>query len=184
MQGKNRIIGIVGPRGVGKTTFLLHSVLKNQNNAIETLYVSADHLYFLEHSLLNLVDQLYKETDVRSLMIDEIHKYDNWIQELKNIYDTYLDFKIIFSGSSAIDLVNSKYDLSRRVTLYSLHAFSFREYLESTHHYQMPSLNLEDIFLGHTKISENLEVPKILKYFNDYLKSGYYPFFARSNYVL
>lgn len=89
------------------------------------MYVSADDVYFLERSLFDLVDQLYKETDVRLLCIDEVQKYPNWIQDLKNISDTYLDFRLVFSRSSMIDLIRSKYDLSRRVTTYHLHGFSF-----------------------------------------------------------
>src|SRR5262245_51415396 len=86
----NRISGILGPRGVGKTTFLLHFVLGSAAKKRRALYVSADNVYFLEHTLIGLVDQLYKETDVRLLCIDEVHKYPNWNQELKNIADTYL----------------------------------------------------------------------------------------------
>lgn len=89
----------MGPRGVGKTTFLLHYAIKNGAKKRRALYVSADNLYFLEHRLLDLVDSLYKETDIRLLCVDEIHKYPHWNQELKNIADTYSSFKIIFSGS-------------------------------------------------------------------------------------
>lgn len=170
----NRIVGIVGSRGVGKTTFLLSTVLKNKE---KSLYVSADNLYFLENKLIDLVDQLYKKTDIRLLCVDEIHKYPEWNQELKNIYDTYLDFKILFSGSSTIDLIRSKYDLSRRVTLYELHGFSFREYLESHLRLKLPVYTLEEILNNSVAIAENLKIPHVLKHFNTYLRVGYYPFF-------
>lgn len=173
----NRINGIVGSRGVGKTTFLLHTAIKKGAKEGKALYVSADNLYFLENKLVDLVDQLRKQTDIRFLCIDEIHKYPNWNQELKNIYDTYLDFTILFSGSSTIDLVRSKYDLSRRVTLYDLHGFSFREYLESHLNLSLPVYSLEELLKNSVSIAQRLEVPQILKHFNDYLRVGYYPFF-------
>jgi len=173
----NKITGILGSRGVGKTTFLLHLILKNGAKQRKALYVSADNVYFLEHKLLDLVDQLYKETDVRLLCIDEVHKYPNWNQELKNIADTYLDFRVVFSGSSMIDLIQSKYDLSRRVTTYHLHGFSFREYLEWHLKKQLSTYNLDDLIKSHLQIEQDLAIPKILKYLQDYFRDGYYPFF-------
>lgn len=170
----NRINGLVGSRGVGKTTFLLHTVIKAEATS---LYVSADNLYFLENRLIDLVDQLHKKTDIRLLCIDEIHKYPNWNQELKNIYDTYLDFTVLFSGSSTIDLIRSKYDLSRRVTIYELHGFSFREYLESQFNLTLPVHRLDEILKDSVAISQNLQIPHILKHFDEYLRVGYYPFF-------
>ena len=125
----NYITGIVGPRGIGKTTFLLKHAIEMGAKDGRALYVSADNLYFLNNPLVELVDQLYKETDIRLLCIDEIHKYPNWNQELKNIADTYPEFRLLFSGSSTIDLINGKYDLSRRVTLLHLNCLSFRDYL-------------------------------------------------------
>lgn len=175
----NFITGIVGPRGVGKTTFLLHYAMKNGAKKRQALYISVDNLYFLEHRLLDLVDRLYKETDIRLLCIDEIHKYPNWNQELKNIVDTYPKFKIIFSGSSTLDLVRGKYDLSRRVTLLPIHGFSFREYLEFYLKIQLPLFKLEDLLNNHSDCAQQIPVQNILKHFHDYLQVGYYPFFAR-----
>ena len=173
----NKISGILGPRGVGKTTFLLHFVLERGASKRKALYVSADNLYFLEHRLLELVDQLYKETDVRLLCIDEVHKYPNWNQELKNISDTYLDFRVVFSGSSMIDLIQSKYDLSRRVTIYHLHGFSFREYLEWHLKKTLSIYSLDDLINAHLQIEQEIAIPGILKQLQDYFKIGYYPFF-------
>jgi uncharacterized protein len=173
----NKICGLVGSRGVGKTTFLLHHILKNGAKERRALYVSADNLYFLTHSLVDLVDKLYKETDVRLLCVDEIHKYPEWEQELKNITDTYFEFQIIFSGSSQIELVHGKYDLSRRVTLYLLHGFSFREYLHFHTKHHLPKYDLHQLIQSHLSIADQLGIPHILKHFRDYLRYGYYPFF-------
>lgn len=173
----NKISGILGPRGVGKTTFLLHFAIQRGAKNRKCLYVSADNIYFLDHHLLDLVDQLYKETDVRLLCIDEVHKYPNWNQELKNIADTYLDFRIVFSGSSMIDLVQTKYDLSRRVTIYHLHGFSFREYLEWHLKKQLPHYSLDEIVESHFQIEQDIAIPGILKHLKEYFRIGYYPFF-------
>ncbi|MAZ77539.1 MAG: ATPase [Legionellaceae bacterium] len=172
----NSVTGIIGSRGTGKTTFLLHTILNYNQKKMTSLYVSADHVYFLENTLLNLVDTLYKTTDIRLLCIDEIHKYQNWEQELKNIADFYLDFKIVFSGSSMIDIIHSKFDLSRRVTLYRLNGFSFREYLEFTQKIKLASLSLSQILNEHTTIIDKLPLNQPLKHFKNYLKTGYFPF--------
>lgn len=172
----NNICGVVGARGIGKTTFLLKYVQDHAGLQRKALYVSADNLYFLENRLLELVDQLYKETDVTLLCIDEIHKYPNWQQELKNITDTYLNFKIIFSGSSQIDLIHGKYDLSRRVTLYPLHGLSFREYCEMTLKLTLPVFKLDQVLEKHIEITNQHNIPDCLKHFNRYLRCGYYPF--------
>lgn len=176
MSLENGVNGIVGPRGVGKTTFLLHYTLKNIS---KTLYISADNLFFLNNRLVDLVDDLYKKTDVRLLCIDEIHKYPNWKQELKNITDTYPSFKILFSGSSMIDIVSGKYDLSRRVTLYHFCGFSFREYLEFYHGEKIPKISFDSLLENHLQIAKDLPVKQILEHFNDYLRLGYYPFFHK-----
>jgi len=173
----NHITGIVGSRGVGKTTLLFYHAVLAGAEQYKALYVSADHLYFLTHSLFDLAGRLYKETDVRLLCIDEIHKYENWEQELKNIADIYGNIRILFSGSSAIDLIHSKYDLSRRVTLHHLHGFSFREYLEFSLNQSLPLLQWDDLLQDHQVIARDLPFPDILKHFKCYLKSGYYPFF-------
>jgi len=176
MSLENGVNGIVGPRGVGKTTFLLHHTLKN---ITKTLYVSADNLFFLNNRLVDLVDDLYKKTDIRFLCIDEIHKYPNWKQELKNITDTYPSLKILFSGSSMIDIVSGKYDLSRRVTLYHFCGFSFREYLEFYSLAKIPKIPFNHLIENHLQIAKDLPVKHVLKHFNDYLQLGYYPFFHK-----
>ncbi len=173
----NHITGIVGSRGIGKTTLLLHHALKNGALEGKALYASLDHLFFLDNPLMPLIDQLYKETDVRLLYLDEIHKYENWTQILKNSADIYPDLRIVFSGSSTIDLLHGKYDLSRRVTLIPLQGFSFREYLEFTLNRTFPSLTLPTLMADHVAFANALDVPEVLKEFKRYLRVGYYPFF-------
>ncbi|NGX64022.1 MAG: hypothetical protein KR126chlam6_01446 [Candidatus Anoxychlamydiales bacterium] len=173
----HNICGIIGARGVGKTTFLFKHALDNGAKNRKALYVSADNIFFLKNSLIDLVDYLYKQTNTRLLYIDEIHKYPNWRQELKNITDTYPSFKIVFSGSSMIDLIQGKYDLSRRVSLYKLVGFSFREYLEFYLGKKINKMDIDEIVSSHLSISQDLNIKDVLIHFNDYLKLGYYPFF-------
>ncbi|MCX7115813.1 MAG: AAA family ATPase [Gammaproteobacteria bacterium] len=174
----NQINCIMGARGIGKTTFLLDYINTHYVPGKTVLYVSADNLFFLEINMVQLVDTLYKETDIRLLCIDEIHKQSHWQQQLKNIADTYLDFKIIFTGSSQIDLVHSQYDLSRRVTMYYLPGLSFREYLEMRDHCTLPTFTLEQLIIDHAQITSTMPA-EIIKDFHRYLQVGYYPFFGR-----
>ncbi len=173
----NHLSGLIGARGIGKTTLLIQQAIHRGAKQQKALYVSADNYYLLKTPLLSLVDRLYKETEVTLLCIDEIQKYENWNQELKNIADTYKNFRVLFSGSSMIDIVKAKYDLSRRATLHHLHGLSFREYLEFSEKQQLPVITLKEILTKHEEISTALNIEKILKHFNDYLRIGYYPFF-------
>lgn len=173
---ENHATGILGARGIGKTTFLLSQVLMHNKQGLRALYVSADHVHFIENSLLDLMSTLYKETDIRILCIDEIHKYPNWQQELKNLADFYPEVKIIFTGSSMIDIVHSQYDLSRRVTLYRLYGFSFREYLEFSLNLDLPTFEFQTLLDNPTACLRAVNVPKCLQHFREYLQSGYFPF--------
>ena len=173
----NAVTGIVGVRGIGKTTNLLKQALMNGAKERRALYVSADDLYFLDNKLVDLVKQLYQETDVTLLCIDEVHKYPNWAQELKNIADKYKRIRVLFTGSSSIDIVHGKYDLSRRVTLHHLYGFSFREYLEFYLDCRVDKITMQELVTNHVHIAESLKVKQILKHFNEYLRTGYYPFF-------
>jgi predicted AAA+ superfamily ATPase len=167
----SRMIGIVGPRGVGKTTMILQHIKENLNIK-KTLYVSADDMFFSENRLIDLADEFYKNAG-EYLFIDEIHKYVNWSQELKNIYDAYPNLKIVFTGSSVLDILKGSADLSRRAIIFKLQGLSFREYLKLFHSYEIKAFPLKQIIDNEAKL-ENIEHP--LPLFKDYLSRGYYPF--------
>lgn len=174
----SRFVGIIGARGVGKTTFLIHYLRQHFSHSSQALYVSADNLYFVEHTLLETVDRFIKEFDGQIICIDEIHKYKNWDIELKNIYDSYPRLSVIFSGSSSIDLIKGKADLSRRAVLKTMYGFSFREFLEIEEKKSYQVLSLHDLISNHYKHAQILmQIPKLLGYLKAYLKKGYYPTF-------
>ncbi len=167
----SRMIGIIGARGVGKTTMILQYI-KEKLDSKNTLYVSADDIYFSENRLVELADDFYKNAG-EYLFIDEIHKYIDWSRELKNIYDSFPDLKVVFTGSSILDILKGSADLSRRAIIYTLHGLSFREYLNFFHHYEIEAWSLKQIINNEVKL-KNITHP--LPLFNDYLHRGYYPF--------
>ena len=171
IKWNGRMLGVVGPRGVGKTTMLLQHI--KMCLPIEyTLYASADNLYFVDHSLVDLASAFVKQGG-KFLIIDEVHKYQGWSLELKQIYDTLPDLQLIFTGSSILDIYKGVSDLSRRAPIYEMQGLSFREYLHLFHNIQVPVYSLAEI-LNHTA-----EIPGVahpLPLFADYLRKGYYPF--------
>ena len=177
----NRLIGIKGARGVGKTTLLLQYIKQHQQAGnISFLYASLDNIWFSENRLISLVDTFVKRGGLY-LFLDEVHKYPSWAQELKNCYDDYPQLKIVFTGSSLLEILNARADLSRRAIIYSMQGLSFREYLNMTTGSDLKIYTLEEILTEHTRLSnEVIAQTKPLQYFNDYLKSGYYPFYKES----
>lgn len=167
----SRMMGIIGGRGVGKTTMILQYIKENLESK-KALYVSADDMYFGENRLIDLADNFYKSAG-EYLFIDEIHKYADWSQELKNIYDSFPGLRIIFTGSSVLDILKGSADLSRRAIIYHLQGLSFREYLKLFHNYDVDIYPLEQIIKNEVKLSE---IKHPLPFFKDYLKRGYYPF--------
>jgi uncharacterized protein len=167
----SRLVGIVGPRGVGKTTMILQYIKENLNNK-NTLFAYADDMYFGENKLFDLADDFYKNGG-EHLFIDEIHKYENWSQELKNIYDSFPTLKIVFTGSSVLDIIKGSADLSRRAIIYKLQGLSFREYLKLFHNYETEVYSFEQILNNEVKFTV---IQHPLPLFKDYLKRGYYPF--------
>lgn len=176
-ESKMRVVGIVGARGVGKTTFLLDYLRQKFSHSDQAVYVSADNIFFSNSTLFEFVQWFVRTHDGRLICIDEIHRYPNWAQELKNIYDTFPSVKIYFSGSSSISLVKEKYDLSRRVVLKHLPGFSFREYLEYDLADSYPRLSLRQLTSNQKPLyMKAAQTPKLLGHFQEYLKTGYYPF--------
>lgn len=174
---KNRIVGIRGARGVGKTTLMLQHI-KKELNPEESLYVNADDLYFSNHRLIDLAERLVQR-GICYFFIDEIHKYKDWSRELKLIYDYYSELNVVFSGSSILDLNKGTSDLSRRAVVYQLYGLSFREYLALFHDVRLPSFSLDEILAGEP---ERLKLKTPLLFFEDYLKRGYYPFALMDGY--
>ncbi|MFN4000469.1 ATP-binding protein [Algoriphagus sp.] len=174
---ENRLIGITGARGVGKTTLVLQ-YLKNQFDVADNsvLYASVDHIWFSSHTLLELADQ-FSKSGGKFLVLDEVHKYAGWSRELKNIYDFYPELQVVFTGSSLLEILNSGGDLSRRALMYHLSGMSFREYVNFESGNKLSAFSLEDVLSQHEQIASEL-VGKFrpFQFFGNYLKHGYYPF--------
>lgn len=171
IEWRGHALGLVGPRGVGKSTMLLQYI-KMQLEEKDTLYVSADHLYFASHTLVDLADRFYKMGG-KHLFIDEIHRYEGWSVEVKQIFDSYSDLQLVISGSSILEITKGMADLSRRVPIYEMQGLSFREYLHLFHGIRMDALPMGRL-LRHDYGIPGVEHP--LPLFHDYLRRGYYPF--------
>lgn len=172
-----RMIGIKGPRGAGKTTLILQHLKFDENIRKDALYVTADHPWFYTHSLLETANSWFKQGG-KFLFIDEVHKYPKWSSELKNIYDGLPEMKVVFSASSALDIYRGEADLSRRVITYPLGGLSFREYIFFTTGKLFSPITLNEINNYHMDISYSItENFRPLPEFRKYLKLGYLPFF-------
>ena len=168
-----RLVGLMGPRGVGKSTMVLqHIKEQDEETRRRSIYVSADHSYFLTHTLEETADCFVREGGVW-MYIDEVHKYDKWSIELKQIYDSHPELHVFFTGSSILDIMEGEADLSRRVLLFDMQGLSFREYLAFFHGIEVPVFSLSDI-LTHKATIPGVAHP--LPLFKDYLQRGYYPF--------
>ena len=173
-----RLIGIKGARGVGKTTLILQYLKINfTDNRALTLYVSLDSFAFRGKTLLGLADEFVRNGG-KHLFLDEVHKYPNWAQELKNIYDDYPELQIVFTGSSLLEILNSRADLSRRVVIYHMQGLSFREFIMLETGIYFTPLTLESILKDHLHFAGLINAKiKVFPHFEKYLKQGYYPFY-------
>lgn len=172
------MISIKGPRGAGKTTLLLQHLKFDLGSPSNALYITADHTWFYNHSLLDTASDWYKMGG-RLLVIDEVHKYPHWSRELKNIYDGLPEMRVIFSASSALDIYRGEADLSRRVITYNLPGLSFREYLSFTTNYQFKKIGIGEIAKSHREFSKQiLDNLQPLPYFRKYIQNGYLPIIA------
>lgn len=177
-----RLLGIKGARGTGKTTMLLQHIKETAGSSLDKVfYASLDNMWFQTHSAEDLVEFLYTR-GVTRIYLDEIHKYRSWTLLLKNLYDNYPDLSIVYTGSAMLAIDNSKSDLSRRQSLYTLHGLSFREYLEYEGITSLPSMTLEEILKNHVSYAMDVTSAgiKILKYFEQYLNEGYYPYYKEA----
>ena len=174
----SRMVGILGPRGVGKSTMILQRINNTTDN--HSLYIAADNMYFADHQLVDLADDFVKDGGTH-LYIDEVHKYSGWSRELKQIYDMHPSLHIVFTGSSVLDIYRGKADLSRRALMYFMYGLSFREYLALFHGVKCPVFGLDEILANQAVISE-VEHP--LPFFRDYLSRGYYPFAVQGDFSM
>ena len=171
------LVGLRGARGVGKTTLLLQHIKKHHKVDNTVLYASVDNIWFNAHSIYQLATD-FAQRGGRYLFLDEVHKYPNWSQELKNIYDDLPDLHVVFTGSSLLQILNSRSDLSRRAAVYEMQGFSFREYLNWNEKTNLPRVSLSQLLSDHTDIAmQVLREVKVLSHFDNYLKHGYYPFY-------
>ena len=174
-----RLVGLTGPRGVGKSTLILQHIAESQQGD-KALYVSADHAYFSNHTIAGLADEFVKEGG-KFMYIDEVHKYVNWSRELKQIYDVHRQLNVVFTGSSVLKIEEGQADLSRRALMYHMQGLSFREFLELFHNISCQAYTLDDI-LAHKPEIAALEHP--LPLFREYLASGYYPFALEGGFAM
>lgn len=176
IEWDERLIGIKGARGVGKTTMLLQHIKQTFSDRTQAFYVSLDHIWFSTHTLLELTEYLYTH-GVTHLFLDEVHRYAHWTQEIKNIYDNYPRLHIVFTGSSLLEIAHAEGDLSRRLRIYRMQGLSFREYLSINHITHLSALSLEDILTHHQQIASGIATDlKVLLHFERYIRQGYYPF--------
>jgi len=176
LQKNRRLVGIIGARGTGKTTLMLQcaSTLPQKG---KTLYVSLEELYFKRNNLVDLVDTFVKKGG-QYLFLDEVHRYSGWANQIKIIYDRYASLQIVFTGSSLIELRKGKADLSRRAMMFNLQGLSFREYLNLSAGLNQDKISLDQLMDGHENLARKISKKvKPLEYFEEYLRSGYYPFF-------
>lgn len=177
---KRRLIGVKGARGTGKTTLLLQYLKKEYGNNEQVLYLSLDDIYFAANRLVDVVEQFVK-LGGKVIALDEVHKYPSWSREIKNLYDDYPDIKIVFTGSSILDIDKGEYDLSRRAVLYELPVLSLREFIILENGIVLSQFTLEDVLNNHRAIvAELLEKIQPLKEFANYNKYGAYPFYQNA----
>ena len=183
LKTQERLLGIKGLRGVGKTTLLLQYLAFQYPEKTKGIYVTVDHPYFYENSLFDLAAEWYRKGG-KLLLVDEVHKYPNWSRELKLIYDGHPDMQVIFTSSSALDLYRGESDLSRRLFTHELYGLSFREYLSLVHGIDFPPVALQDILKNHSRLTAEMAAHfKPLAYFGQYLRMGYFPFAVHSDTV-
>ncbi|MFA6789493.1 MAG: AAA family ATPase, partial [Arcobacteraceae bacterium] len=180
INSSERLIGLIGARGVGKTTLLLQYV--SNFSLDEALYFSADDISIAAFGIVEIVEEFYK-LGGRVIVIDEVHMFKDWSAHIKNLYDFYPDLVIRISGSSMLNILMQSHDLSRRIVTKELDKLSFKEYFEIKHSVELPSFSFDEILKNHNTISFELtqQYPQLYKEFTLYLKLGCYPYYFSSN---
>ena len=179
IEWDDRLIGIKGARGVGKTTLMIQRMKLAFPNLENVRYISLDNIWFSTHSLMDYVDSVFKD-GVTHIFMDEIHHLDRWEQYLKNIYDSYPGLHIVFTGSSLLEIDHSIADLSRRLLMYDMPGLSFREYLEFKG-CKYPKFSLSEILYDNIKLTNSVNPDQnMVRKFHSYLRHGYFPFFLKS----
>lgn len=174
----HRLIGIKGTRGVGKTTFLLQYAKENFDvKKRECLYINMNNFYFQGKGIAEFAEEFY-QSGGKVLLIDQVFKHPDWSSELRKCYDNLTHLKIVFTGSSVMRLKEENPELNGLVKSYNLRGFSFREFLNLQTGNDFKVYTLDEIINNHEKIVRQI-LPKVspLKYFQDYLHHGFYPFF-------
>lgn len=172
-----RCIGILGARGTGKTTLMLQYIREWYGTGDRALYISVDSPFFQAHNLFEFAREFH-QLGGEVLLVDEIHKYPDWSIHIKAIYDSSPGLRVVFSGSSLLQITKQKADLSRRAVVFNLHGLSLREYINFVHGTAYPAYSLEEILSDHQQIAGTIcKDIKPLREFRNYLKAGYYPFF-------
>lgn len=180
---QEKLVGIKGARGIGKTTLLLQYIKQNYNLSDKAIYVTLDDLYFSDTKLVDFTEE-FVNNGGEHLFIDEVHKYKNWSVALKNIYDTYPKLKVTFTGSSLLEILNSRSDLSRRALVFDMQGLSFREYLNFNLGTTFKVLELKNVLSDHEEIAINIASQiKPIKEFHKYLKTGYFPFYNENDFL-
>lgn len=171
-----RMICIRGPRGTGKTTMLLQYIKEHYSNLGDVLYVTLDDIRLQNLTIVDIAEYAHLH-GIKALFLDEVHYIPHWEQMLKNVYDRFSTLKVVYTGSSILQLAKSEADMSRRQTVYDMTGFSFREYLLFKGIYAAEPMRLEDILSNVTHLTTNVfKLFRPIAYFDEYLKNGYYPF--------
>lgn len=178
IEWDSRLLSIKGPKGVGKSTLMKQYIRRNYpSGSRKALYCSVDSIYFSNHTLVELADSFVKIGGER-LFLDEIHKYEGWSSEIKEIYDLYPELKVVISGSSLLQILSGDTDLSRRCIPYTLQGLSFREFLLFEKGIELPVCSLQDILEHPWEVCELVKGKcNPLEHFSEYLRRGYYPFY-------
>ncbi len=171
------LIGIMGQRGVGKTTMMLQRIKEADPEGNKSFYATLDNIWFADHSLIDLAEELVKN-GVTHLYLDEVHRMPGWERQIKNLYDSYPELQIVFTGSSLLVIDHSIGDLSRRVSMHILPGLSFREFLMFEGYEVMERLSLSGILYSHETIAQSISSKlKVLPLFHKYMEKGYYPYY-------